>query len=74
MRELDKGAMFLKHNIAGDTKTMRDRIITPIPFLSFAITKETTKYRLRLKFVVLMRLKKNETSRSEGMKVMIVRE
>ena len=43
VRELDKGAMFPKHNIAGDTKTMRDRIITPIPLLSFAIAKKTTK-------------------------------
>ena len=72
MRELDKRAMFLKDNIAGDTKTMRDRIITPIPLLSFAIAKETTKSRSRIKFVVLMRLKKNETSRTEGAKVLIV--
>ena len=43
VRELDKGAMFPKHNIAGDTKMMKDRIITPIPFLSFAIAKKTTK-------------------------------
>ena len=43
MRELNKGAMFPKDNIAGDTKTMRDRIITPIPLLSFAIAKKTTK-------------------------------
>ena len=43
MRELDKGAIFSKHNIARDMKTMRDRIITPIPFLSFAIAKKTTK-------------------------------
>ena len=40
MRELDKGAMFPKDNIAGDTKTMRDKIITPIPLLSFAIAKK----------------------------------
>ena len=73
MREFNKQAMFPKDNITRNMKTMRDRIITPIPFLSFAITKETTKYRLRLKFVMLMRLKKNETNRSEGMKVMIVR-
>ena len=52
---------------------MRDRILTPIHFLSFAITKETTKSRSRLKFVVFMRLKKNETSRSKRSKVMIVR-
>ena len=43
MRELDKGVMFLKDNIMGDTKMMRDRIITPIPLLSFAIAKKTTK-------------------------------
>ena len=65
--------MFPKDNITRNTKTMRDRIITPIPFLSFAITKETTNFRSRLKFVVLIRLKKNETSRSIGAKVMIVR-
>ena len=66
VRELNKGAMFPKDNILGNMKTMRDRIITPIPFLSFVIAKETTKFGLRLKFVVLMRLKKNETSRTEG--------
>ena len=43
MRELDKEAMLPKENILGDTKTMRDRIITPIPLLSFAIAKKTTK-------------------------------
>ena len=65
--------MFPKDNIMRNTKAMRDRIITPIPFLSFAITKETTKSRSRLKFVVFMRLKKNETCRSKRSKVMIVR-
>ena len=44
MRELDKGAMFPKDNIEGDTKMMRDRIITPMPFFSFAIAKKTTKH------------------------------
>ena len=72
MRELDKGAMFPKDNIAGDTKTMRDRIITPIPLLSFAIAKKTTKPRTRLKFVMLIWLKKNETGRIERAKVVIV--
>ena len=65
--------MFPKDNITRNAKTMRDRIITPIPLLSFAITKETTESKLRLKFVVLMRLKKNETSGFKGVKVMIVR-
>ena len=73
VREFNKQAVFPKDNITGNTKTMRDMIITLIPFLIFAITKETTKSRSRLKFVVLMRLKKNETSRSKSAKVMIVR-
>ena len=72
MRELDKGVMFPKDNIAGDTKTMRDRIITPIPLLSFIISKKTTKSGLRLKFVMHVRLKKNEIGRIEGAKIVIV--
>ena len=72
MRKLDKGAMFSKDNIAGDTKTMRDRIIRLIPFLSFAIAKKTIKSRPRLKFVMLMRLKNNEISRTERANVVIV--
>ena len=72
MREIEEGTMFPKYNIMGVTKTMRDKIITPIPFLSFAITKKTTKPRPRLKFFMLMWLKKNETSRIEGAKVVIV--
>ena len=43
VRGLDKGVMFLKNNIAGDTKTMRDRITTLIPLLSFVIAKKTKK-------------------------------
>ena len=73
MRELDKGAMFPKDNIARDTKMMRDKIITPIPLLSFTIAKKTTKSRLKPKFVMLTWLKKNETGRTEGAKVVIVR-
>ena len=73
VREFNKQSVFAKDNITRNTKTMRDRIITPIPFLSFSITKETTKSKSRLKFIVLIRLKKNETSRFKGAKVMIVR-
>ena len=72
MRELDKGEMFKKDSIARDTKMMKDRIITSILFLSFAIAKKTTKSRLTLKFIMLMWLKKNETGRTEGAKVVIV--
>ena len=73
MREFNKQSVFPNDNIMSNTKTMRDEIITPIPFLSFSITKETTKSKSRLKFIVLIRLKKNETSRSKGAKVMIVK-
>ena len=72
MRKLNKGVMFLKDNTVEDTKMMRNMIITPIPLLSFAIAKKTTKPRLKLKFVMLIGLKKNETSRAEGAKVVIV--
>ena len=47
-------------------KTIRDIIITPTSLLSFTIAKETTKFGSRLKFVMLMRLKRNETNRTEG--------
>ena len=73
VREFNKQSVFLNDNITSNTKTMKDEIITPIPFLSFSITKETTKSKSRLKFIVLIRLKKNETSRSKGAKVMIVK-
>ena len=43
MRKLDKRAMFPKDNNAGDIKTIRNMIITPIPLLSFTIAKKTTK-------------------------------
>ena len=46
--------MFPKDSIVGDTKMMRDRIITPIPLLSFSIAKQIIESRLRLKFVMLM--------------------
>ena len=72
VKELNKGVMFPKDNVARDTKMMRDKIITLIPLLSFTIAKKTTKSRPRLKFVMLMWLKKNETGRTERAKVMIV--
>ena len=72
VKELNKGVMFPKDNVARDTKMMRDKIITPIPLLSFTIAKKTTKSRPWLKFVMLMWLKKNETGRTERAKVMIV--
>ena len=44
----------------------------PIPLLSFVIAEKTTKFRLRLKFIMLMLLKRNETSKIEGRKVVII--
>jgi hypothetical protein len=58
--------MLPKDNMAGDAKAMSNRIITSISFLSFAITKEATKTRTRLEFVVFMRLKKDEIGRAKG--------
>uniref|UniRef100_A0A2N9I4C6 Uncharacterized protein n=1 Tax=Fagus sylvatica TaxID=28930 RepID=A0A2N9I4C6_FAGSY len=57
----------------GDAKAMSNRIITSISFLSFTITKEATKARTRLEFVVFMRLKKDETGRAKGSEMLIVR-
>ena len=65
--------MLLKDNMAGNAKVMSNRIITSISFLSFTITKEATKARMRLKFVVFMRLKKDETGRVKGSEMSIVR-
>ena len=64
--------MFPKDNIMGDMKMMRDRFITSIPLLSFTIVKKTTKSKLRLKFVMLIWLKKNKIGRIKGAKVVIV--
>ena len=65
--------MLPKDNMAGGAKAMSNRIITSISFLSFTIIKEATKARTRLEFVVFMRLKKDETSRAKGSKMLIVR-
>ena len=72
MRYLSEQTMFPKDNMTGDAKAMSNRIITSISFLSFAITKEATKARTRLEFVVFMRLKKDETSRAKGSEMLIV--
>ena len=73
MRYLSEQTMLPKDNMTGDAKAMSNRIITSISFLSFAITKEATKVRTRLEFVVFMRLKKDETGRAKGSEMLIVR-
>ena len=62
----------IRQHCGGDKKMMRDKIITPIPLLSFVIAKKTTKPRPKLKFVILMRLKKNEIGKTEGVKLVIL--
>ena len=54
-----------KDNIAGDMKMIRDKIITQIPLLSFAIAKKTIKSRPRLKFIMFIWLKNNETDKAK---------
>ena len=66
LRDLSEQMMLPEDNMAGDAKAMSNRIITSISFLSFVITKEVTKMRTRLEFVVFMRLKKNETGITKG--------
>ena len=73
MRYLSEQTMLPKDNMAGDAKAMSNRIITSIFFLSFTITKEVTKARTRVEFVVFMRLKKDETGRAKGSEMLIVR-
>ena len=65
--------MLPKDNMARNVKAMSNRIITSISFLSFAITKEATKARMRLEFVVFMRLKKDEIGRAKGSEMLIMR-
>ena len=69
LRDLSEQMMLPEDNMAGDAKAMSNRIITSISFLSFAITKEATKMRTRLEFVVFMRLKKNETGIAKGLEM-----
>ena len=73
MRYLSKQTILPKDNMVGDVKTISNRIITSISFLSFAITKEVTKVRTRLEFVVFMRLKKDEIGRAKGSEMLIMR-
>jgi hypothetical protein len=73
LRYLSEQTMLPKDNMTGDAKAMSNRIITSISFFSFAITKEATKARTRLQFVVFMRLKKDEIGRAKGLEILIVR-
>ena len=54
--------MFLKLNMTGDTKAMRNEIITEKPLLRYIITKETIVTSTRLKLCSFMRRKRDKTS------------
>jgi hypothetical protein len=73
LRYLSEQMMLPKENMAGNAKAMSNRIIISISFLSFVITKEATKKRTRLEFVMFMRLKKDETGEAKGSEMLIVR-
>ena len=73
LRYLREHMMLPKDNMARVAKAMSNRIITSISFLSFAVTKEATMVRMRLEFVVFMRLKKDKTGRAKRSKMLIVR-
>ena len=49
MRELDKEAMFPKDNIARDTKTIRDRIITLIQYKTSSISNRFEQWQSHMR-------------------------
>ena len=65
--------MFLKLNMTGDTKAMRNGIITEKPLLRYTITKETTVTSTRLKLCSFMRRKRDKTSITKNLKRGVVR-
>ena len=65
--------MFLKLNMTGDTKAMRNRIIAVKPLLRYTITKETTKMSTRLELCLFIRRKRAKASTTKNPKRWVVR-
>ena len=65
--------MFSKLNMTGDTKTMRNGIITAKPLLRHIITKETTEMSTRLEFCSFTRRKRDKASTTKNPKGGVVR-
>ena len=65
--------MFLKLNMTGDMKAMRNGIITTKLLLRYTITKEITKTSTRLELYLFMRRKRDKTSITKNLKRGIVR-
>ena len=64
--------MFLKLNMTGDMKAMRNGIIAAKPFLRHTITKETTETSTRLELCSFMR-KRDKASTTKNSKGGVVR-
>ena len=60
--------MFLKLNMTGDMKAMRNGIIAAKPLLRYTITKETTETSTRLKLCLFMRMKRDKASITKNLK------
>ena len=65
--------MFPKNDMAGDTKTFRERVPTAKAFMFNSIPKKATKTRTRFKLGVFMRLKENKAGRAKNPKISIWR-
>ena len=65
--------MFPKLNMKGDTKAMRNGIISAKPLLRHTITKETTKMSTRLELCSFMRRKRDKSSTTKNPKRGVVR-
>ena len=65
--------MFLKLNMAGDTKAMRNGIIAMKPLLRYTITKETTETSMRLELCSFMKRKRDKASTTKNVKRGVVR-
>ena len=65
--------MFLKLNMAGDTKAMRNGIIAMKPLLRYTITKETTETSMRLELCLFMKRKRDKASTTKNVKRGVVR-
>ena len=58
-----------KDDMAGDTKTFRERVPTAKTFMFNSIPKKATKTRTRFKLGAFMRLKKNKAGRAKNPKI-----
>ena len=65
--------MFLKLNMTGDMKVMRNGIIIVKLLLRYTITKETIETSMGLELCLFMRRKRDKTSTTKNLKREVVR-